>query len=491
MHFVVDLVAGLSLDMTSIPGGEFLMGSNLPQTSLGLSAQPVHSVIVRPFYLGTFSVSRGQWRFVQTLPQVSRELHNIFQLPIPIDVENQLPIDVVSFDEAIEFCARLKVRTGISFRLPSEAEWEYACRAGTNTLYHFGDGISLSVANYNDGITRPLALTTVGSKMAPNRFGLHDMHGNVEEWCSDFAHADYTGAPADGSAWTNTGDSSRRVLRGGSFLFGAESARSDSRYTQSAASTATGFGFRLALDGNNDFFDPILTQGGVVDAAEYSNPISAGMIVSAFGRNIGPSAVVVGGVQSDGSIARELDGTQMWFDASPAPLVSVFGIQINAISPPSLAGKLSTQIIVKRAGQTSMPMNVPVVTAAPAIFTLDASGSGQGVILNGNQLVNSAANPATPESIISVFGTGMGLTDPPTNEETVVDALPRKTVLPARAILGGLDAEVLFAGSAPGFEPGVLRLDLRVPGDLRQGMQSIVIQIGGVSSRPGVIFYVG
>ena len=190
-YFLEDLGAGVSLDVALIPGGSFPMGSasnaDHPEES------PIHTAHVRPFGFGTNPVTIGQWRQVATFPKVSRDLHVFPRIgSLAPEVEDSLPIDLVSAGEASEFCARLQKFTGRPYRIPSEAEWEYACRAGTTTQFHFGDGISLSVANYNDGFTRPISLTPVGSKQAPNRFGLNDMHGNVLEWTTDWWHDSYS-----------------------------------------------------------------------------------------------------------------------------------------------------------------------------------------------------------------------------------------------------------------------------------------------------------
>ncbi|HEY9753360.1 MAG TPA: formylglycine-generating enzyme family protein, partial [Coleofasciculaceae cyanobacterium] len=118
------------------------------------------------------------------------------------------PVDSVTWHQAVEFCQRLTQQTGREYRLPSEAEWEYACRAGTTTPFHFGETIATDLANYGDnqGYT-----TEVGS-FPPNDFGLYDMHGNVWEWCADYWHGNYEAAPTDGS-----GGQDRRILRGGSW----------------------------------------------------------------------------------------------------------------------------------------------------------------------------------------------------------------------------------------------------------------------------------
>ena len=143
------------------------------------------------------------------------------------------PVEQVSWHDAVEFCARLSKQTGREYRLPSEAEWEYACRAGTTTPFHFGEMISTDLANYDGNDTYGSGskgqyreqTTDVGSFPA-NAFGLYDMHGNVWEWCEDTWHKNYNGAPIDGSAWVSNNENYSRLLRGGSWFFFPEFCRS-------------------------------------------------------------------------------------------------------------------------------------------------------------------------------------------------------------------------------------------------------------------------
>jgi formylglycine-generating enzyme required for sulfatase activity len=160
--------------------------------------------------MGKYPITQAQWRFVAGLPAINRDLD---PTPSHFKSDNR-PVEIVSWYEAVEFCDRLSVYTGRTYRLPSEAEWEYACRAGTTTPFHFGETLSPEVANYgNKGKT-----TTVG-KFPANAFGLCDMHGNVWEWCLDHWHDGYgEEAPADGSAWVEDEDGSLRVIRGGSWF---------------------------------------------------------------------------------------------------------------------------------------------------------------------------------------------------------------------------------------------------------------------------------
>jgi formylglycine-generating enzyme required for sulfatase activity len=134
------------------------------------------------------------------------------------------PVEQVSWNDAEAFCKRLAEKTGRVYRLPSEAEWEYACRAGTTTPFYFGETITTDLANYNGSYTYGSELkgkyrqqTTEVGKFSPNAFGLYDMHGNVSEWCKDTWHKNYDGAPNDGSAWVMESNNDYRMLRGGSW----------------------------------------------------------------------------------------------------------------------------------------------------------------------------------------------------------------------------------------------------------------------------------
>jgi formylglycine-generating enzyme required for sulfatase activity len=162
------------------------------------------------------------------------------------------PVENVSWHEAVEFCQRLSQQTHRDYRLPSEAEWEYACRAGTTTPFHFGETIAPDIANYNGNYTYGAGpkgtyrgqTTDVGSFPA-NSFGLFDMHGNVWEWCLDHWHENYKGAPNDGSAWVTGGDSNYRMLRGGSWFVNPWYCRSAYRLRYAPGNQDNGLGFRV------------------------------------------------------------------------------------------------------------------------------------------------------------------------------------------------------------------------------------------------------
>ncbi|MBT9317303.1 formylglycine-generating enzyme family protein [Leptothoe spongobia TAU-MAC 1115] len=238
----------LELEMVSVPGGTFTMGSPDTEPQRLKDEGPQHEVAVQPFLMGRYPVTQAQWRFVAGLEQINQSL-----APDPSRFKgNNRPVERVSWYDAVEFCKRLSAHTGREYRLPTEAEWEYACRARTNTPFHFGETISTEVANYDGsayaggpkGKSRG-STTPVDEFGIANAFGLSDMHGNVFEWCQDHWYDRYEGAPADGSAWLNRSKGANRVIRGGSWLIYPGYCRSAYRYYDSPAHRDYSFGFRV------------------------------------------------------------------------------------------------------------------------------------------------------------------------------------------------------------------------------------------------------
>jgi formylglycine-generating enzyme required for sulfatase activity len=166
---------------------------------------------------------------------------------------NDLPVTMVTWEEAMEFAERLSRKTGRRYRLPSEAEWEYACRGGTTTRFHFGETITPTLVNYDGnypfgsapkGMVRQRP-TPVGAMGVANAFGLYDMHGNVWEFCLDPWHGTYSGAPSNGSAWEQGGDLTYRVIRGGGWHNRARFCRSAYRFRSGPEVRGNGLGLRL------------------------------------------------------------------------------------------------------------------------------------------------------------------------------------------------------------------------------------------------------
>ena len=221
------------LRMMQIPAGAFLMGSPDSEEGRMDRGSPQHQVFVSSFFMAKYPVTQAQWQIVSKMPQVKLKLK-----PNPSKFEGDTrPVEQVSWHDAIEFCARLTKHTKRQYRLPTEAEWEYACRAGTTTPFHFGETISPELANYTasstygDGVTgeNRKETTSVDHFKIANAWGLCDMHGNVWEWCQDHWHDNYKGAPEDGSAWLIDNSDAWRINRGGSWIYDPRHCRSACR----------------------------------------------------------------------------------------------------------------------------------------------------------------------------------------------------------------------------------------------------------------------
>ncbi len=223
-------------EMVVIPAGSFMMGSPAKEPGRFDNEGPQHRVIIpRAFALGRYEVTFAEWDACVQAGGCGRR---------PGDYgwsRGNRPVINVSWDDAREYVRWLSRKTGQAYRLPSEAEWEYAARAGTTMAFHFGIDINPKQANYggNEGKT-----VAVGSFSA-NAFGLHDVHGNVREWVEDCWSGSYEGAPLDGSAWT-AGDCRRRVLRGGSWNNNPRNLRAANRNKYSTGNQNYNDGFRIA-----------------------------------------------------------------------------------------------------------------------------------------------------------------------------------------------------------------------------------------------------
>jgi formylglycine-generating enzyme required for sulfatase activity len=254
-----DLGNGIRLEMVLIRGGRFMMGSPEDEPERYEDEGPQHEVTIAPFFMSKYPVTHAQWRVVAELPQIDQNLD-----PDPSNFKgDDHPVERVSWLEAKEFCARLEKQTNRPYRLPTEAEWEYACRAGTTTPFYFGETITTDLANYC-GEDRTIdgnfysgsygrgpkgsyrqETTSVGSFPA-NAFGLYDMHGNVWEWCEDHWHSNYEGAPIDGSKWLDLEQKEPNyVLRGGSWYHNPWGCRSATRNGDTAGLRFNRLGFRV------------------------------------------------------------------------------------------------------------------------------------------------------------------------------------------------------------------------------------------------------
>ena len=240
MQFTEELGNNISLELIVIPAGTFQMGSR--PTAGNADEQPQHFVSIKSFRLGKYLITQGQWKAIMG------------KLPPCRFKGDNLPVERFSWDDAQKFCQRLSSRTGRNYHLPSETQWEYACRAGTTTVFGFGETLTSEIANYNGEHifkNEPRGLyfhaTSEGGKFPPNAFGLYDMHGNLMEWCEDAWLDDYSSTPRDGSAYQNH-NIQYKVARGGSWHDTPQLCRSAARIRFLQSDAEEYVGLRVVCD---------------------------------------------------------------------------------------------------------------------------------------------------------------------------------------------------------------------------------------------------
>ncbi|MEA5568448.1 formylglycine-generating enzyme family protein [Anabaena sp. UHCC 0399] len=238
-YFAEDLGNGVSLEMVQIPEGIFTMGSPAGEAQRDSDESPQRQVRIPGFFMGKYAVTQEQYQAIMGINPARFK-------------GDKRPVETVSWNDAVEFCEKLSQKTGKTYRLPSEAEWEYACRAGTITPFYFGETITTDLVNYNGNypyVSAPKGeyrqqTTNVGI-FPPNSFGLYDMCGNIWEWCEDVYNDSYQSAPTDGSAWLTGSDNNIKLLRGGSWSNDAWDCRSAIRLGIGPANRYLNVGFRI------------------------------------------------------------------------------------------------------------------------------------------------------------------------------------------------------------------------------------------------------
>lgn len=236
---VINLPNNVTLEMVYIPAGEFLMGARQGEPETRNNTYPQRNVTVSNFYMAKYPITQEQYQAVMG------ENPSNFK-------GKKRPAEQVSWEDATSFCQKLSLLTETFYRLPTEAEWEYACRANTVTPFHFGVTITPELANYNSNYYYANAFkgpyreqTTEIGCFSPNLFGLHDMHGNVWEWCEDVWFENYKDAPSQTTAKIRGDEPLQRIVRGGSWYDGPLWLRSATRFKYSPASRYYVIGFRI------------------------------------------------------------------------------------------------------------------------------------------------------------------------------------------------------------------------------------------------------
>jgi uncharacterized protein (TIGR03437 family) len=233
---------------------------------------------------------------------------------------------------------------------------------------------------------------------------------------------------------------------------------------------------------------PSISPAGIVNGATFDGgALAPGEIITVFGSGLGPASLVPPALNSAGRVASVLADTRVRFDGIAAPLIYTQSRQLAAIVPYSVAGNRDTQVQIEYQGVRSNLVTLPVADCAPGIFTANSSGTGQGAVLNADATPNSARNPTLRGSIVSLFATGAGQTEPPGIDGMLAaEPLPRPR-LPVSVLIGGVRAELLYAGAAPGLVAGVLQVNVRVPPETLPGdAVPVVLTCGSASSPAGV-----
>ncbi len=469
-------INGVTLELVKIPTGKFIMGND---RSPNPEEKPAHQVNLKSFYMGQYEVTRGQWNFVRTLPKINRDLEQMFiGTSNGWTREETTPADFMFWGDAVEFCDRLSIFTGRKYRLPSEAEWEYACRAGTTTEYSFGDQMDYSLAHMKSSLsTEPLPiLLPVGKKGYSNKWGLFDMHGNAGEWCLDAEHANYIGAPTDGSAWGLGGG----VQRGGYYGVKEEFGRSSSRLFWTKNLRISTFGFRVVAE-----ISPTIGTG-IVAAASAANYQPQNLAAEALGSLFGANLATDTKAAASLPLPTTLAGSSVFLkdflgNEHLAHLLYASPSQINFQLPANLPTG-TAQIFVVTNGNIHSSGTINIVNTNPGLFSVDATGTGYAAALvqrvknNGEQSYEPIVkfDPATNRFValpidvsnpneqvfLALFGTGMR---------------GRSALANVSASVGSSNVEVLYAGEQ-GFYAGVDQVNVRLSKSL-SGAGDVAIQV--------------
>ena len=257
--------------------------------------------------------------------------------------------------------------------------------------------------------------------------------------------------------------------------------------TQGAVTNSIVFVIPLVVGGSTTSTGPVISSAGILNAASFrGGPISPGEIITVFGNGIGPADLALAQLTSSGSVSKFIGGTRILFDGVASPLVYVSAGQSAAIAPYFLSNRSSTNVEVEYNGTRSNAVAVATGPSSPALFTIDSSGSAQAAALNEDGSVNAQAKPVKKGAIVILFATGEGQTTPDGVDGQIASSILPKPQLSVAVTIGGKDAEVLYAGGAPGLVAGVMQVNVRVPLNVDSGDNAVVLTVGTAASPQGV-----
>jgi len=268
-------------------------------------------------------------------------------------------------------------------------------------------------------------------------------------------------------------------------VFGGNESRSDANTLYFAAGVANGSTTVRGLFGS---LAPPSAVSAVYNAAgDQMSAIAPGEIVSIFGQTVGPAPLVSLALPSTGAVGSTLGTTSVTFNNIPAPVLYTSGTQTNAIVPYGVVGSTTANVVLKTGSQTTATFAIPVAPSVPGVFTLNFSGTGQAVALNQDGSLNGPASPAAKGSVVVLYATGMGATDPPGQDGVIstIDVLG-VPVLPVSLMIGGQTAQVLYAGAAPGNVAGLMEVEAIVPAGTASGPALVALTVGTAGSQANV-----
>jgi len=234
---------------------------------------------------------------------------------------------------------------------------------------------------------------------------------------------------------------------------------------------------------------PFVFANGVVNAASFkAGAVAPGEIITIYGTFIGSPTLATMQLNGAGTgITNSLGATRVLFDGVPSPIIYSSATQTSAIVPYAVTGKTTTNMTVEYLGATSNAIALNVASASPAIFALDSSGTGPGAVLNQDSSLNSAANPAARDTIIQIFATGEGATDPAGIDGKLASVPLPAPVNAVSVNIGGVDAPVVYSGGAPGLVAGLIQINVRVPQNTPVGAAvPIMVRVGKIDSPAGI-----